>query len=119
MWQHGSGSGRCIPLSPQLPPQEIPILKVLKKRPAAGTCVVVLAATWPDCKCDELSGTGWLAKVVSAGRPQAGAADISFLYARDERGRKFEDVRLRLGDLREIVGWSGPDGGGTSDSDDA
>ena len=93
---------------------------VCKETGRVGLGVVVLAATWPDYDCDELSGYGWLGRVVTVGRQQADAADIEFLYAQDERGRKFEVVRVRLRDLREIVAWPGPSGGKTdSDDDDA
>ena len=64
-----------------------------------GRRVLVLSTIWPDYACNENGGQGWSGVVMRAGK---GWADVRFIDAHDESGKKYADERLEISVLRPL-----------------
>ena len=56
---------------------------------------------WPDCECGEHGGRGWTGCVVDVMR-RSGSVRVEFVEATDQRGLRYDDVRLALAVLEPI-----------------
>ena len=78
--------------SPTPPPSGPVILTPVTGVPRAGETVVVPRSMWPNYRCDELGGQGWLATVR---RASPASATVHFIHATTSRGQSYEDACIQ------------------------